>query len=123
MFVATKATGSIIRSMGHGVWVPAPRAQVRTRPGRQVWLPLPLRPADHAFGDQRVDLASGVAELAEHFGGMRGKFRRDAAQARFGPLHPDRRGDALVPVLCDDIAAMDGMRVVQRLVDLLHGPR
>src|SRR2546421_268931 len=63
--------------------------------GRQMYLPLPL--ADHALGDQRVDLALGIAELAKHLGRMLGKFRRDAPQARFGPIHPDRRGDALVP--------------------------
>src|SRR5262249_1796160 len=35
-------------------------------------------------------------------------------------LEPDRRGDTLVPVLLDDIAAMNRVRAGQRLVDRLH---
>ena len=62
----------------------------------------------------------GIAKLAEHFRGVLGKFRRGAAQAGFGSFQPDRRGDTLVPVPLYDVAAVDRVRVGQRLVDLLH---
>src|SRR5579871_1113509 len=81
---------------------------------------LALGAADRAAGDQRVNLATGVAELAEHLPGVLAELRRRAAQARLAALHADRRGDALVPVPGDHIAAVNGVVVGQRLIDLLH---
>ena len=87
------------------------RRRRRIAPGRcraqRIAQRLRSRAADHAAGDQGLDLASGIAELAEHLGGVLAEFRRRAAQARLGALEPDRRGDALVPILFDDVAAME----------------
>src|SRR6478752_4263332 len=83
---------------------------------------LPLGPADHALGDQGIDLARGISEFAEHFARMRAEGRRGAAQARLAALHADGGGDPLVPILFDDVAAMDGVRAGQRLIDRLHRP-
>src|SRR5258708_39219778 len=81
---------------------------------------LAFGPADHARGEEGVDLAPGISELAQHFGGMLAEIRRHAAQAGLAALQADRRGHPLVPVLFDDVAAMDGVGAGQRLVDLLH---
>src|SRR5581483_3343626 len=85
-------------------------------------LPLPLL-ADHPFGDHRINIAVGVAELGKHLAGVLAEFRWGAAQARPGAVEADRRGHALVPILLDHIAAVDGVRIGQRLVDLLHWTR
>src|ERR1700692_4330111 len=71
---------------------------------------------DHALGRQALDLRLRVAELGEHLGGVLAEGGWDAAQARLGALHTDRRGHALVPILFDDIAAVDGVRAGQSLV-------
>src|SRR5713226_7280601 len=68
--------------------------------------PLPFRPADHALGDQGIDLVPGVSEFGQHLGRVLAEFRRDVAQACLGAFEPDRRCDPLVPVLFDDVAAM-----------------
>src|SRR5262245_47897385 len=98
--VATTAPKAKPRRRG-----PCSCAQLRTRQGRQR-LALAVGAANRALGDQRSDLVFGIAELAEHLCGVLAEFRRGAAQARLGPLQPDRGGDALVPVLFDDVAAM-----------------
>src|SRR6201999_904541 len=102
---------------------PIGRARLNHRPdqiGTMRYSALSLRTADCATFDQRVDLAAAVAELAEHLPGVLAELRRRAAQARLAALHADRRGDALVPVFGDHIAAVDGVLIGQRLVDLLH---
>src|ERR1700761_350887 len=81
---------------------------------------LALAAADRATCDQRIDLAAGIAELAEHVPGVLAELRRRAAQARLAALHADRRGGAPVPVLRNHIAAVEGVIVGQRLIDLLH---
>ena len=53
---------------------------------------------------------------------MLAELRRNVAQGRFAAREADRRGDPLVPIFCDDIAAMDGVGAGQRLVDRLHRP-
>src|SRR3979411_2256150 len=77
--------------------------------------PLTLRPADHALGDQGIDLAPGVSEFGQHFSRMLAEFRRGVAQACLGAFETDRRGDPLVPVLFDDVATMDGVGACERL--------
>src|SRR5712671_6489141 len=88
------------------------------RPGKL--LPLPFRAADHTLGDQAVDLARRISEFRQHRGRVLAEFRRHVAQTWLAARKPDRGGDALVPVLFDDVAAMDGMGAGQRLVDRLH---
>src|SRR3954451_5631934 len=85
--------------------------------------PFPLAAADHAIGDQAIDFAFGVSEFRQHFGGMLAEFRRGATQARFAARKPDRRSNPLVPVLCDHVAAVNGVRTGQGLIDGLHRPR
>src|SRR5258708_36459141 len=51
---------------------------------------------------------------------MFAEFWRHAAQRCLAARKPDRRGYALVPVLFDHIATMDGVGIGQRLVDRLH---
>src|SRR3954452_2853216 len=84
-------------------------------------LALALGAADSALLDHRVDLGPGVAEFAQDLGGVLAEFRRQAPQARLAAVEPDRRRHALVPILLDNIAARDRVRVGQCLVDLLHG--
>src|SRR5579871_2396163 len=81
---------------------------------------LALRPADHPLRDERLDLAFGVTELGQHLGRVLAEFWRGTLEAWLVALQTDRRGDALVPALLDHIAAVDGVRVGERLVDLLH---
>src|SRR5882757_1977719 len=88
------------------------------RPGKI--LPLPFRAADHTLGDQVVDLARRISEFRQHRDRVLAEFRRHVAQTWLAARKPDRGGDALVPVLFDDVAAMDGMGAGQRLVDRLH---
>src|SRR5712691_8410929 len=85
-----------------------------------VTLPLPFRAAYHTLGDQVVDLARRISKFRQHRGRVLAEFRRHVAQTWLAARKPDRGGDALVPVLFDDIAAMDGMGAGQRLVDRLH---
>src|SRR5690348_9408041 len=53
---------------------------------------------------------------------MLAELGRGTAQARFAALQPDRRSNALVPIPCDDIAAVNGVRAGQGLIDGLHRP-
>src|ERR1700746_2671822 len=78
--------------------------------------------AHNALGNHLVDITVGIAELGQHLAGVLAEFGRGAAQARFGAVKPDRGSDALVPILLDDVAAVDRVRIGQRLVDLLHRP-
>src|SRR5438128_7409359 len=97
---------------------------LRPKRSRGVWasafagatnrLALAFGPADGACGHHGVDFALRVAELAQHFRGVPAEFRRRPAQARLGPLQSDRGGDALVPILLNDIAAMPRMLAGQR---------
>src|SRR3954469_1695813 len=54
---------------------------------------------------------------------MLAEARRCAAQRRLAAPKTDRRGDALVPILFDDIATMERVGAGQRLVDPLHRAR
>src|SRR5713226_9222443 len=80
-------------------------------------LPLSFRPADHTLGDQAIDLARRISEFRQHFGCVLAEFRRHVAQAWLAARTADRGRDALVPVLFDNVAAMDGVGTGQRLVD------
>ena len=64
--------------------------------------------ANDAFGHESRDVLWRVAEFDEQLDGVLAKFWRHAAQRRRRPLEPDRRGDALVPIPLDDIAAILG---------------
>src|SRR5436190_5958379 len=83
---------------------------------------LPFGAADYATGVQGFDLAPGISEFRQHFSRVLAEFRRDVAQPRLGALQADRGGDPAVPVLFDDVAAVDGMGIGQRRVDRLHRP-
>src|SRR6266516_3056743 len=78
--------------------------------------------ADHALGDQGLDLAPGISEFRQHLSHVLAEFWREVAQTRLAAFEADRGGDPLVPVLFDDVAAVDGMGVGQRGVDRLHRP-
>src|SRR5450631_216772 len=81
---------------------------------------LALRSAHHAVGDHRLDVGCGIAELAEHLGRVLAECRWCAAQAWLRACQPDRRGHTLVPILLDNIAAVECVRTLQRLIDFLH---
>src|SRR5258708_23644240 len=83
-------------------------------------LTLALGAAHHSLLHQRVDLALRIAELGEHLGRVLAEFGRRAAQARLAAFQTDGRSDPFVPILFDHIAAVEGVRVGQRLIDLLY---
>src|SRR5438128_111129 len=107
---------------GPGSAATTPRARrVAQHPGRENSA-LPFRTADHALGDQGIDLAPGISGFRQHLSRVLAEFRRDVAQTRLAAFEADRGGDPLVPVPFDDVAAVDGMGVGQRGVDRLHRP-
>src|ERR1700687_6355444 len=122
MVLAKRAAGKAENRLRRGCWLCRTRgsALLATPSLRARQSALAFGPADHALGEEGVDLAPGISELGQHLGRVLAEIRRHAAQAGLAALHADRRGDPLVPVLFDDVATMDSMGAGQRLVDPLH---